>query len=139
MIWILNEERVEYSKGQLLDLVLLLNRICSIFKPIEEEAQEDESLQAALTAQIRKSEYKGTQAKNLSGQKPRLILDLKAEIGILLKAMTTHGISVESAPTSNKQKEQPAVVKQNEKFAGIAKTKSRNRRTNHNFLVEPLT
>ena len=53
--------------------------------------------------------------------------------------MTTHAISVESAPTSNKQKEQPAVVKQNEKFAGIAKTKSRNRRTNHNFLVEPLT
>ena len=29
----------------------------------------------------------------------RLILDLKAEIGVLRKAMTIHGITVESAPT----------------------------------------
>ncbi len=69
-------------------------------------------MQAALTAQIRKSEYKGTRAKNRTGPKhvensrperaeqesdsrlSRLILDLKAEIGILLKAMVNHGISV---------------------------------------------
>ncbi len=50
MTLILNEERVEYSKGKSLDLELLLNRIRSIFKPIEEEALEDESLQAALIA-----------------------------------------------------------------------------------------
>ncbi len=50
MIRILNEESVEHSKGKSLDLELLLNRIRSIFKPIEEEALEDESLQAALTA-----------------------------------------------------------------------------------------
>jgi hypothetical protein len=49
MMRILNEERVEYSKGKLLDLELLLNRIGNIFKPIEEETPEDESLQAALT------------------------------------------------------------------------------------------
>jgi hypothetical protein len=36
MTRILNEERVEYSKGKSLDLELLLNRIGSIFKPIEE-------------------------------------------------------------------------------------------------------
>ncbi len=54
MVRILNEERVEYSKGKSLDLELLLSRIGSIFKPIEEEAP-DETLQAALTAQIRKS------------------------------------------------------------------------------------
>ena len=66
MMRILNEERIEYSKGKTLDLELLLNRIGSIFKPIEEEAQEDESLQAALTAQIRKSAYKGVQDKNQS-------------------------------------------------------------------------
>ncbi len=36
-----------------------------------------------------------------------------------------HGISVESAPTSNKQKEQSAVVKQNGRFTGIAKKKNR--------------
>ncbi len=72
MMLILNEERVEYSKGKWLDLELLLNRIGSIFKPIQvgEEAQEDESLQAALTAQICKSEYKGVQAKNWSCPKP---------------------------------------------------------------------
>ena len=58
----LNEECVEYSKGKSLDLEKLLNKIGSIFKPIEEEAQEDESLQAALTAQIRKGKYKGAQA-----------------------------------------------------------------------------
>ncbi len=57
MMRILNEERVESSKEMSLDLELLLNRIRSIFNPIEEGAPEDESLQAALTAQIRKSEY----------------------------------------------------------------------------------
>ena len=105
MVRILNEKLVEYNKGKLLDLELLLNRIGSIFKPIEEEALEDESLQAALTAQIRKSEYKEVQAKNRSGPKhvqnsrperaeqesdsrlTRPILDLKAEIGILHNAM----------------------------------------------------
>jgi hypothetical protein len=158
MMLILNEERVKYSKRKSLDLELLLNRISSIFKPIEEEAPEDESLQVALTAQIHKSEYKGIQAKNLSCQKPiqnsrperveresdskltRLILDLKAEIGILRKAMVNHSISLKSAPTSNtsKQREQSAVVKQNGKFAGIAKKKSGSRRTNLNSLVEPL-
>jgi hypothetical protein len=98
MIRILNEERVEYSKGKQPDLEQLLNKIGSIFKPIEEEAPEDENLQAALTAQIRKSEYQGTQAKNRTGPKhvqnsrperaehesdsrlTRLILDLKAKI-----------------------------------------------------------
>jgi hypothetical protein len=98
MMRILNEERIEYSKWKSLDLELLLNRIGSIFKPIEEEAPEHESLQTALTAQIHKSKYKGTQAKNSSGPKQvqnsrpklvkqesdsrltKLILDLKAEI-----------------------------------------------------------
>jgi hypothetical protein len=49
----------------------------------------------------------------------RLILDLKAEIGVLHKAMTIHSITIESAPTKNK--EQSATVKQNSKFAAIAK------------------
>jgi hypothetical protein len=69
MIRILNEERVEYSKGKQPNLEQLLNKIRSIFKLIEEEALEDEALQAALTAQIRKSEYQGTQAKNLTSPK----------------------------------------------------------------------
>ena len=60
MMRILNDERVEYSKGKVLDLELLLNRIGSVFKPIEDETPEEESLQAALSAQVRKNEYKGT-------------------------------------------------------------------------------
>ncbi len=67
----------------------------------------------------------------------RLILDLKAKIGILQKAMVNHCISVESAPMSEKQKERPAVVKQNGRFAGIAKKKSSSRRTN--AFVDPPT
>ncbi len=39
--------------------------------------------------------------------------------------MVNHCISLEPAPTSNKQKEQSAVVKQNGRFAGIAKKKNR--------------
>ena len=53
MMWILNDERVEtveYSKGKALDLQLLLNRINSVFKPIEDETHEGESLQAALSS-----------------------------------------------------------------------------------------
>ena len=54
---ILNAKRVEYSKGKTLDLELLLNRTGSVFKPYGEEPLEDDSLQAALLAQVRKSNY----------------------------------------------------------------------------------
>ena len=116
MMRILNDERVEDSKGKELDLELLLNRIGSVFKPIEDDTPEEESLQAALSWQGRKNEYRGTQGKDRGGpkqsQNPRpcltdsesdlkLILDLKAEIGVLCKAMTIHGITVESAPMKN--------------------------------------
>ena len=60
---ILNDERVEYSKGKALELELLLNRIGSVFKPVEEETPDVESLQAALSAQVRKNEYKLTTTK----------------------------------------------------------------------------
>ncbi len=50
--------------------------------------------------------------------------------------MVNHGITLKSAPPSNKQKEQPAAIKQNGRFVGIAKKKNRNHRTNS--LVEPL-
>ena len=43
-------ERVEYSKGKVLDLELLLNRIGSVFKPIEDETPEEEFLQAGVVA-----------------------------------------------------------------------------------------
>ena len=134
-----------------LDLELLLNRIGNFFKPIEDDTPEEESLQAALSAQVCKNEYRGTQGKDRGcpkqSQNPRpdlaesesdsklirLILDLKAEIGVLRKAMRIHGITIESAPTRNK--EQSA----NGKFAGIAKKKrTRSRRPGQQrSLVDP--
>ena len=154
MMRILNDERVEYSKGKVLELELLLNRIGSVFKPVEDDTPEEESLQAALSAQVRKNEYKGMQGKDRGGPKQntnpkpdraesesdskliRLILDLKAEIGVLRKAMTIHCITIESAPTRNK--EQSATVKQNGKFAGIAKKRTRSRRPGQQrSLVNP--
>ena len=150
----MNDERVEYSKGKVLDLELLLNRIGSVFKPIEEETPEEESLQAALSAQVRKNEYKGVQGKDRVGPKQnqnpkpdriesepdskliRLILDLKAEIGVLRKALTIHGITIESAPTKNKG--QSAIGKQNGKFAGIAKKRTRSRRPGQQNSLRPI-
>ena len=67
MMRILNDERVEYSKGKVLELELLLNRIGSVFKPVEDDTPEEESLQAALSAQVRKNEYRGTQAEGRTG------------------------------------------------------------------------
>ena len=99
MMRILNEERD--SKGKKLDIELLINIIGSVFKPIEDETPEDESLQAALTTQVRKNENKCMQGKVWGGprqsQNPkpdraesesdtkliRLILDLKAVTGVL--------------------------------------------------------
>jgi hypothetical protein len=102
MLKILNEELGLYSKEKKVDLELLLNRISSVFKPIEDEPPEDKSLHAALLAQVRKNEYRGTQGKDRGGLKSsrnsrperaesesdskltnlKPILDLKAEIGI---------------------------------------------------------
>ena len=99
-----------------MDLELLLNRIGSVFKTIEDETPEEE--QALLSTQVRKNEYRGTQGKDRGGPKQsqnsrpdradsesdskliRLILDLKAEIGVLHKAMTIHSITIESDPTN---------------------------------------
>ena len=67
MMRILNDERVEYSKGKVLELELLLNRIGSVFKPVEDDTPEDKSLQAALSAQVRKNEYRGTHGKDRGG------------------------------------------------------------------------
>ena len=68
---ILNDERVEYSKGKVLELELLLNRIGIVFKPVEDDTPEEESLQAALSAQVRKNEYKGMQGRDLGGRKAK--------------------------------------------------------------------
>ena len=57
MIRILHAARVEAGDGKDLDMEILLNLIGGILKPDEEAAGDEESLQAALSAQVRKSNY----------------------------------------------------------------------------------
>ena len=47
MMLILNDERVEYSKGKALELELLLNRIGSVFKPVDDETPDEHCLDLA--------------------------------------------------------------------------------------------
>jgi hypothetical protein len=44
MMRMLNDARVEYSKGKVLDRELLLKGIGSVFKPIEDGTPDEESL-----------------------------------------------------------------------------------------------
>ena len=147
MIRILHAARVDAGSGKDLDLELLLNQIGDIFKPDEEPKENDESLQAALSAQVRKSNYenRGMAAhdhnhdvpkKNQDTRSPKLssadfsklmqvVLDMKAEMGSMPRAMTNAGISFEKSPSGPKPREQSANGKQKNKFAGTVKTKNK--------------
>ena len=57
MVRILHATPVKAGEGKNLDLELLLNRIGGIFKPDEEATENDESLQVALSAQVREANY----------------------------------------------------------------------------------
>ena len=57
MIRTLHAARVDADNGTILDMEILLNLIGGIFKPDEEAALDDESLQAAMSAQVRKTNY----------------------------------------------------------------------------------
>ncbi len=58
MIRILHAARVESGYGKVLDLELLLNQVEGIFKPDKEGMmEEDVTLQAALSAQVCKTNY----------------------------------------------------------------------------------
>ena len=57
MIRTLHAAHVDADDGKFLDMEILLNLIGGIFKPDEEAAVDDESLQAALSAQVRKTNY----------------------------------------------------------------------------------
>ena len=57
MIRVLHAARVESENGKILGLELLLNRIGGIFKPDEEAPEDDDTLQAALSAQVRRTNY----------------------------------------------------------------------------------
>ena len=72
---------MESGNGKILDLGLLLNPIGGIFKPEEEESEDDDSLQAALSAQIRKTNYEnlGAAAHARNGPKNQKSRSLKQE------------------------------------------------------------
>ena len=57
MIRVLHAARVESDNGKDLDMEILLNLISGIFKPEDEAAGDDASLQAALTVQVRRTNY----------------------------------------------------------------------------------
>ena len=92
---------------------ILLNLIGRLFKPDEETAGDEESLQAALSAQVRKHTYenRGMSAQDRKGPKKnpdtrspkqsipdlakliQAVFDMKAEMGCMRKAMINAGIS----------------------------------------------
>ena len=93
--------------GKTLDLELLLNQIGGIFKPDEEASEDDDTLQAAISAQVRKTnfEHRGAIANDRTGPKKsqesrspkvefsdltnsQVFFNMKAEMGIMRRAMT---------------------------------------------------
>ena len=138
MIRILHAARVESGNEKSLDLELLLYQIGGIFKPDEEAPENDESLQAALSAQVCKTNYENRGAaahdrnvpkKNQESRSPKpessdiskltqVVFDLKAEMGSMRKAMTRAGISFDKYPTEPRPREQTANGKLKGKFAG---------------------
>ncbi len=57
MILVLHAARVESGNGKVFDLELLFSQVRGIFKPEEEGQEEDVTLQAALLAQVSKTNY----------------------------------------------------------------------------------
>ena len=71
MIRELHAARVEAGNGKDLDMEMLLNQVGGNFKPEEEAAGDEESLQAALSAQFRRPTYenRGMAAQDRKGPK----------------------------------------------------------------------
>ena len=119
-------------------------QIWGIFKPDQEATENDETLQAALSAQVCKTNFENRGAavhdRNVpkKSQEPRspkqassnvlkltqVVFDLKDEMGSMRKAMTNAGISFDKSPNEPKPREQSANGKQKDKFAGTAKMKN---------------
>ena len=141
MIRTLHAARVDADNGTILDMEILLNLIGGIFKPDEEAAVDDESLQAAMSAQIRKTNYENrgmamqerkALQKNPENRSPRqsstdisklvqVVFDMKAEMGSMRKALLEGGISFERSPKATKPRDQVLNGKQKTRFAGTAK------------------
>ena len=112
MIRVLHAARVDSDNGKDLDMEILLNLIGGIFKPEDEAAGDDQSLQAALTAQVRRTNYENrgmaTQErkapkKNTEQRSPKqsvsdfstlmqVVFDMKAEMGCMRYDQRRHVI-----------------------------------------------
>ncbi len=115
---------MESGNGKKLDLELLFNLTGGTFKPDEDGMEEDCSLQAALSAQVRKTNYENRGAavqdrtepkKNQESRPPRSgspdiakltqsVLGMHAEMGSMRKAMIRSGSSSNRSPTSKNQR-----------------------------------
>ncbi len=104
---------MESGNGKKLDLELLFNQIGGIFKHDKKTPEEDSLLQAALSAQVCKADYENRGAaaqdhikpkKNQDSKPPKsgsldiakftqLVLDMKAKMGSMRKAMIRSSIS----------------------------------------------
>ncbi len=71
MIRILHAARKGSGNGKVLDLELLLSQVGGIFKPDEDCLEEDNNLQVALSAQVRKTIYedRGAVSKSVPYQR----------------------------------------------------------------------
>ena len=95
MIRILHAARVDAGNGRDLDMDILLNQVGGIFKPEEEAASNGESLQAALSANVQRSNFanRGMAAQDRKGQVPKKNPDnrspkpLSSEISKLVQAV----------------------------------------------------
>ena len=141
MIRILHAARVDSDNGKTLDLEIILNLVGGIFKPEDESAGDEASLQAALSAQVRRTNYEhrgmATQErkpikKNSDQRSPKqsgsdlsklmqVVFDMKAEMGCMRKAMINAGMSFDKSPNEPRIREQFVNGKQKNKFAGAAK------------------
>jgi hypothetical protein len=68
---ILHAARVESGNGKKLDLEVLFNQVGGIFKPDEEATEEDGTLQAARSAQVRKPNCENLRAAAQNHTIPR--------------------------------------------------------------------
>jgi hypothetical protein len=65
----------------------------------------------------------------------QLVLDMKAEMGSIRKAMMSARISFDNVPNEQKKKDTSANGKQQDNFAGTAKKRNRKHKVAQRFLV----
>ena len=139
--------RVESDNGKDLDMEILLNLIDGIFKPEDEAAGDETSLQAALTVQVLRTNYENrgmaTQErkvpkKNSDKRSPKqsvsdfsklmqVVFDMKAEMGCMRRAMVNSGMSFDKSPNEPRPREHIINEKQQNMFAGTVKTNKASR------------